>query len=146
LILVEANDAGLVWLEVLIEGEVKYLPSYTIPFLQVELVNDSKVYASADANVHLFGQAEAGRSSLLVRKEDDYGSMHYDPWRCAKKEDVAEHLSSEQKWQHIRLDKLAHVGVDEINDVLTGKGSLEGQGEAFQKGAEAASINEAYLI
>src|SRR5699024_9662319 len=62
------------------------------------------------------------------------------------KEDVAEHLSSEQKWQHIRLDKLAHVGVDEINDVLTGKGSLEGQGEAFQKGAEAASINEAYLI
>ena len=146
LILDESNEDGLVWLEVLIDGEVKYLPSYTIPFLQVELVNDSKVYDFADSNGHLFGQAEAGRSFFLLGKEGDHVSIHYDPWRYAKKEDVAEHLSSEQKWQHVRLDKLAHVSVDEINDVLINKGSLEDQGEAFQKGAEDASINEAYLI
>ena len=51
-----------------------------------------------------------------------------------------------QKYQFLRLDKSQNIDANRINELLDGKGILEGQGEAFSEAAKTYNINEVYLV
>ena len=51
-----------------------------------------------------------------------------------------------QKYQFLRLDKSQNIDANRINELLDGKGILEGQGEAFSEAAKIYNINEVYLV
>ncbi|MEL0538399.1 N-acetylmuramoyl-L-alanine amidase [Staphylococcus debuckii] len=51
-----------------------------------------------------------------------------------------------QKYQFLRLDKAQKLSANSVNQLLKGKGILEGQGAAFAQAAQKYDINEIYLI
>ncbi|KKB24891.1 glucosaminidase domain-containing protein [Staphylococcus carnosus] len=51
-----------------------------------------------------------------------------------------------QKYQFLRLDKAQNLSTSSVNQLLKGKGILEGQGAAFAQAAQKYDINEIYLI
>ncbi|WP_151194854.1 N-acetylmuramoyl-L-alanine amidase, partial [Staphylococcus piscifermentans] len=51
-----------------------------------------------------------------------------------------------QKYQFLRLDKAQKLSTNSVNQLLKGKGILEGQGAAFAQAAQKYDINEIYLI
>src|SRR5699024_703555 len=50
------------------------------------------------------------------------------------------------KLQHLRLDSGVVVSSAQLNKVLSGKGILEGQGQAFISGTKMHGVNDSYLI
>ncbi|TDM04618.1 N-acetylglucosaminidase [Macrococcus carouselicus] len=53
---------------------------------------------------------------------------------------------SEQKYQFLNLRKSQGISAKKLNEILKGKGILEGQGVAFHRAAGESDINEIYLI
>lgn len=53
---------------------------------------------------------------------------------------------SDSFYQFLRLDQVSGLSVDAMNQLLSGEGVLEGQGQAFYDAARAYNVNEAYLI
>ncbi|QHW36537.1 autolysin [Staphylococcus ursi] len=49
-------------------------------------------------------------------------------------------------YQFLKLDTYQGLGAEELNELLKGKGILEGQGAAFKEAAQKHNINEIYLI
>lgn len=141
----EQNTSNL-WFEVKTNEGKFYVHHSEMPFIKVRIKKDGSVYEGPNESSHKYGDVLEDEEYYIKDMEEGFLSIFYNPWRRAKEEDIAASLASKQKWQHIRLDKLTHVSVDEINEVLEGKGILQDEGEAFKKGAEKAGINESYLI
>ncbi|MDG0843299.1 GW dipeptide domain-containing protein, partial [Staphylococcus equorum] len=51
-----------------------------------------------------------------------------------------------QKYQFLRLDRAQDISSADLDELLVGKGILEGQGEAFSEAAKTYNVNEVYLI
>lgn len=54
--------------------------------------------------------------------------------------------SSTQVYQFLKLDRYQGLSVDKLNEILKGKGTLNGKGQAFQDACKKYEINEIYLI
>ncbi|OIU67686.1 glucosaminidase domain-containing protein [Rossellomorea aquimaris] len=75
-------------------------------------------------------------------------------WKNAKRDDVAYYLDpsnftfgSKEYYQFLKLSLPANLSVQEVNEkVLTGKGILDGKGQAFIDAASKYKVNEVYLI
>lgn len=53
---------------------------------------------------------------------------------------------SVQKYQLLKLNQYQGIAVDKLNQILSGKGTLSGKGQAFADGCKLYSVNEIYLI
>ncbi|WP_096272592.1 N-acetylglucosaminidase [Paucisalibacillus globulus] len=74
-------------------------------------------------------------------------------WINAPYEDVVYYMNPDnfinddiQKFQFLDLSYYTGVSVNELNELLSGKGVLDGKGEMFAKAAKSAGINEIYLV
>ncbi|MFI3131191.1 glucosaminidase domain-containing protein [Mammaliicoccus sciuri] len=54
--------------------------------------------------------------------------------------------SQSQVYQFLRLDKYQGLLVDKLNEILKGKGTLNGKGQAFADACKKYEVNEIYLI
>lgn len=54
--------------------------------------------------------------------------------------------SQSQVYQFLRLDKYQGLSVDKLNEILKGKGTLNGKGQAFADACKKYEVNEIYLI
>lgn len=74
-------------------------------------------------------------------------------WMGAKKKDLDFYLNpepfyfdKEQRYQFLNLKKSQHIAPHKLNDLLNGKGILEGTGDYFSKASKKEHVNEIYLI
>lgn len=54
--------------------------------------------------------------------------------------------SASQVYQFLRLDKYQGLSVEKLNEILKGKGTLSGKGQAFADACKENELNEIYLI
>src|SRR5699024_4029111 len=74
--------------------------------------------------------------------------INYQCWRIPKKDDIKKYLQPENNniFQFVRLDKPTGVSAEHVNNIIEGKGILDGLGQAFIEAANDHNLNDAYLI
>ncbi|MEK4566254.1 SH3 domain-containing protein [Alkalihalobacillus sp. FSL R5-0424] len=106
------------------------------------------------------GQTSNGQKlTILGSKKANDGSTWYQikydrTWKNASPEDVAHYLNpnnvkpgTSNFYQFLNLSETANLSAQSINNqLLNGKGSLSGQGQAFIDAAKANGVNEIYLV
>jgi glucan-binding YG repeat protein/beta-N-acetylglucosaminidase len=103
---------------------------------------------------HIFGSLNQGDKVPIVSLQGDWYEIKYTTWRNAKKEDVAYYVdpsnvspSSAAYFQFLLLSRSAGTTANELNaKILSGKGILDGKGDAFIQASKTHNINEIYLI
>ncbi len=93
-------------------------------------VNNS-YYGSFETAVNRQIQKRAGTDAAAVRRFMD--PRNFKP-------------NTPAYFQFMRLDKPMGLSATQINQMLKGKGALEGQGAAFKRAAEVNGLNEVYLV
>ncbi|MCM2675717.1 SH3 domain-containing protein [Alkalicoccobacillus plakortidis] len=106
------------------------------------------------------GQTSNGQKlTILGSKKANDGSTWYQirydrTWKNASPEDVAHYLNpnnvqpgTSNFYQFLNLGETANLSAQSINNqLLNGKGSLSGQGQAFINAAKSNGVNEIYLV
>lgn len=109
---------------------------------------DSTALAGRNIHEHAFGEFVQGREVTVRGLYPNWIATDYNRWRTAKPADVKAAMDPlvVDDLQHLRLDALAGVSADELNQVLASMGTLDGEGAAFVEASEEQGVNEAYLI
>lgn len=79
----------------------------------------------------------------------NYGSGWYNASRSATSSAMNNATiwnNSKMRYQMLNLGKYQGIPVSKLNQILKGKGTLSGQGQAFADGCKKYNINEIYLI
>lgn len=79
----------------------------------------------------------------------NYGSGWYNASRSATSAAMNNATiwnNSKMRYQMLNLGKYQGIPVSKLNQILKGKGTLSGQGQAFSDGCKKYNINEIYLI
>ncbi|MEN0644748.1 SH3 domain-containing protein [Alkalicoccobacillus gibsonii] len=106
------------------------------------------------------GQTSSGQKlTILGSKKANDGSTWYQikydrTWKNASPQDVAHYLNpnnvkpgTSSFYQFLNLSETANLSAQSINNqLLNGKGSLSGQGQAFIDAARTNGVNEIYLV
>ncbi len=128
------------WYCVVYDGETMYLSSD-----QVKVISSSSytitertynVSLAAAVSIQNDGSWVVGNSSNLATADDL--TLYMDPDNFP--------AGTSGFFQFLVLTQPIGVSVDTLNSQLAGKGTLEGQGQAFHDAAYAYGINEAYLV
>ncbi|WYP25848.1 SH3 domain-containing protein [Alkalihalobacillus sp. FSL W8-0930] len=118
------------------------------------------VRGGANSQSWKVGQTSNGQKlTILGSKKANDGSTWYQikydrTWKNASPEDVAHYLNpnnvkpgTSNFYQFLNLSETANLSAQSINNqLLNGKGSLSGQGQAFIDAAKANGVNEIYLV
>src|SRR5699024_1857257 len=112
--------------------EKYYIHASSLPFVTVSMKEETAVREEPVKDSHVYGHMEKGSKHVIQDIDGDYLALPFQTFRFAKKSDLAYYMDPEHGngLQHLRLDELAEVSAEEIDDVLVGKGILEGEGEA----------------
>ncbi|SMC20960.1 Beta-N-acetylglucosaminidase [Clostridium acidisoli DSM 12555] len=130
---------------------------HTITVKNLGTNNDS---ASVDIKIYKFsgnGQSTIYNTSLqnAVTKQMTYGDPVMESngnWIAADKNTVQKYMDptnfmdSYGVYQFLRLDYMQGVTVDDLNNILAGKGVLAGKGAQFLDAAQQSNINPVYLV
>ncbi|MDP4143924.1 MAG: Ig-like domain-containing protein [Bacillota bacterium] len=97
--------------------------------------------------------------SYMVNKQvSNGGAVYYDPsnvnmWSDADSSMIQKYVDpmnfvndSYGKFQFLRLDYTSGITADDLNNILVGKGILEGQGQTFLQAAQQNNISAVYLV
>ncbi|MCC2250636.1 N-acetylglucosaminidase [Virgibacillus sp. AGTR] len=91
-----------------------------------------------------------GEKVSIRKKVGDWYRLY---WVNAKEEDVRYYLDPNnfinddvQKFQFLDLSRSSDISASVLNDFLSGKGTLAGQGQAFIDASIINSINDVYLV
>ncbi len=117
--------------------------------------NNLAILADKNQTSHIYGYASKDR--LLTVLEEDNTSGWYrvsiGNWRNARASDVLEFLDptkfindEKQRLQFMNLTKPSDVSLGTLNQYLTGKGKLAGEGQAFIDAGKRYGINDVYLM
>ncbi|MBY6052143.1 N-acetylglucosaminidase [Cytobacillus firmus] len=146
------------WYKISYSGKTLYVHSSLVKVTNVAVVaSGSNIRESASTSSHIYGTASAGSEYVLIRTltgttvsgSNEWYEVQYNAeWRNAKTADFLKYLDPSQndRFQHLLLDKSVGVSAAELNKVLSGKGILDNQGQAFIEAGKTHSVNEIYLI
>src|SRR5699024_4010666 len=138
--------------------KINYKDGTKTLYVHSSLVNPNGETAKTTANVnvradtntssHIYGLISSGKEVSIVSKGDNWHQISYETWRNPTRSDIERYLnpSNNDKFQHLVLSSTVKVSANELNNVLKGKGVLEGLGQAFIDGGEKHNVNEVYLI
>ncbi|HLR69334.1 MAG TPA: peptidoglycan-binding protein, partial [Virgibacillus sp.] len=106
------------------------------------------VRASSSTGSHIYGTLPKGSVVHIINKGSQWHKISYNTWRNPTRADVKFYLdpTNNDTFQHLDLTESAHVSARSLNNVLRGKGVLQGLGQAFIDGGNRHSVNEIYLI
>ena len=142
-------SGNALWYEISQNGEKRYIHSSLTSGVQAEATGSVNVRAGKGTRYHSFGKLKKGERVNIISRGSSWHEISYNSmWREPTRADVRSYLdpSNNDKFQHLRLDSRVGVSASELNKVLSGKGTLAGQGQAFINGASKHGVNEAYLI
>ncbi|MED4018980.1 N-acetylglucosaminidase, partial [Sutcliffiella cohnii] len=115
-----------------------------------KLASSTPVYESTSTTSHLYGTRNANSEVVLVNynRNSNWQQISFGAWRNAKEIDVMPLLDPNNNdiFQHLVLTTSAGVNATQINKLLSGKGVLQGKGQAFIDAGLRHSVNEVYLI
>lgn len=138
------------WYKIAYQTNTYFVHESDVQMHQVRTKKDAEVRQGPSSAYHSFGKLEQNESLTISETGTEWLQVAYKSWRTPKAKDMQKHLQPDEEndnmFQHIRLDATIEAPATELNQVLEGKGILEGLGEAFIAGGEAHGINEAYLI
>ncbi|MFC4321216.1 glucosaminidase domain-containing protein [Litchfieldia salsa] len=154
----ESVSGSTLWYKIKYDNKEMYvhssLASSSLRVGQVTASTSLSIRAEQNATSHIYGYAKSG-SLLHVLAEDSSGwySIKLGAWRNAKASDVQAYLDpttfindEKQRLQFMNLTKSSDVPVGTLDQYLTGKGILAGQGQAFIDAGRIYGINEVYLM
>ncbi len=138
------------WYKVSYNKKTLYVHSSLVISTGMTAKTSSKVNVRAKSNTtsHIYGTLPKGSEVTVVKKSGNWLEIKYNTWRNPTRADVAFYLNpnNNDMFQHLLLSASVGVPAKEINQVLVGKGKLEGLGQAFIDGGKRHSVNEIYLI
>ena len=141
-------SGSTLWYKISQNGKTYYIHSSLASGAQAEVTGTVNVRAGKGSSYHSFGKLQKGERVNIITQGPSWHEISYNAWREPTRADVRSYLdpSNNDKFQHLRLDSSVGVSASELNKVLSGKGILAGQGQAFINGANKHGVNEAYLI
>lgn len=141
-------SGSTLWYQISQNGKKYYIHSSLASGAQAVTTANVNVRAGQGANHHKYGLLKKGDKVRIIAQGPSWHEIEYKAWRNPTRSDMKAYLdpSKNDKFQHLRLDSTVGVSAGELNKVLTGKGVLAGQGQAFINGAKKHGINEAYLM
>ena len=106
------------------------------------------VRAEQNSSSHIYGTLAAGATVNIVNEGGTWHEIRYGSWRNPTRSDVRSYLdpARNDEFQHLDLSSSVGVSTSEINKVIAGRGTLNGQGAAFIEAGRLHSVNELYLI
>ncbi|MDX8047101.1 peptidoglycan-binding protein [Gracilibacillus sp. S3-1-1] len=138
------------WYEIKYKGDTLYVHSSLASKNKTiaKMKSSTTVYASKSTSGHVFYKLSKGSEATVESKGSTWTQINGKTWRNAKASEVKQYLdpAKQDEFQHLVLSESVRLPGSEISKVLTGKGVLEGQGNAFVKAAETHNVNEIYLI
>ncbi|WP_208590773.1 peptidoglycan-binding protein [Gracilibacillus suaedae] len=145
----DSYNGSTEWYKIKYNGEEYYVHS-----LLVNESNGAKVKTATDVKAktstgsHTFGRLAAGSSVSVKRKTGSWYEISYQSWRNAKSGDVMEYLDPEKNnnFQHLLLSGTAGLSASQLRTIIDGKGTLDGQEQAFLDASNSSNVNEVYLV
>src|SRR5699024_10781076 len=137
-----------------IENDKKnyYVHSSLLTGTRAKVVNTNNLNVRAVTNTatHIYGKLKRNTIVTIKNPVGSWYSIVYNTWRNATRSDLQQYLdpNNNDKFQHLRLDKLAGATASQLNSVLPQdqRNVLYQTGGSFVKGARDSGINEAYLV
>nr|WP_269431704.1 peptidoglycan-binding protein [Bacillus sp. JCM 19034] len=135
------------WYEIRYNGQRLYVHSSLASYTARTTANVN-VRESGSTNSHVYGTATKGTTLNVVSLGNNWHEVRYSTWRNPKESDLRNFLdpNKNDKFQHLVLSSSVGVPASQINRLLSGKGVLEGRGQAFIDAAKEHKVNEIYLI
>lgn len=146
------------WFKINYQGETLYVHTSLASSSSVAVVkqNNTRVREAANTNSHNFGSVSKDTELVVLREvsgtsvsgSTKWYEVRFRTWRDAKPEHFMPYLDPNQndRFQHLVLDATAGVTASQLNSVLSGRGILNGMGQAFITAGTTHSVNEIYLI
>lgn len=136
------------WYEIAYQGERYYIHVNNILFPQAQVVSEIDVLDKPHHEAHTFGTLPLGEIFPVLNMENNKLQINYQYWRIPKKADIEFYLNPENGnvFQFVRLDEPTGVSSEQVDQILSGKGILDGHGNTFVEAAKKHQVNDAYLI
>ncbi len=144
--------------------KVKYgtMTGYVTPS---SVVGTANILSRPILTSHAYGQINTGETVTITGQSGTYYTISYkrpaghnirvfdNTWRRASVDDLLPYVdpsqidaNSRSFYQFLDLSKSAGTTATTLNKVLTSKGTLSGQGQAFVDAASMYGVNEVYLL
>ncbi|MBR3061133.1 MAG: SH3 domain-containing protein [Exiguobacterium sp.] len=144
--------------------KVKYgsITGYVTPS---SVVGTANILSQPSLGSHAYGQINTGEKVSITGQQGNYYTISYkrpaghnirvfdNTWRRASVDDLLPYVdpsqidaNSRSFYQFLDLSKSAGTTATTLNKVLTSKGTLSGQGQAFVDAASMYGVNEVYLL
>ncbi|ENH98076.1 mannosyl-glycoprotein endo-beta-N-acetylglucosaminidase, partial [Gracilibacillus halophilus YIM-C55.5] len=137
------------WYHIKYDGEELYVHSSLAKETSgLSLTQTANVYEKTSTDSHVFDTLTVDDNLTVVEKTGDWYEVELGLWTNAKSSEVMSYLNPENNdvYQHLVLDSSPGVTANQLNRLLTGRGILEGAGQAFIDAGLEHSVNEVYLI
>lgn len=113
-------------------------------FILAFFVSETSLFKTEEISTYTFDEAV----NMQVNNNTGDVKLTNDSTVYADESDIKEAMTVENSnnFQFIQLDEMLGASEDELNQVLEGKGVLEGTGSAFIKAEQTHNINALYLV
>ncbi|MGB4503272.1 MAG: triple tyrosine motif-containing protein, partial [Dethiobacteria bacterium] len=147
------------WYQVRYDGKTLYIHS---PLVNVSSAvgtvggSGAHVREKTKLNAHIYATAKSGEKLTILGEvtgdtwngSNKWYQVRFGDWRNAKREEVRYNLdpNNNDRFQHLVLTTSAGVSAAQLNNLLSGKGILQGRGQDFIDAGRTHAINEVYLV
>ncbi|MDO6451265.1 peptidoglycan-binding protein, partial [Oceanobacillus profundus] len=144
------HQGSKIWYKLLYNGTTLYVHSSLANPNALVAITTANVNVRAEANSssHKYGVIPKGTTVNIVKEGGTWHQIDYGSWRNPTRADVLHYLNpnNNDMFQHLVLSESVGVSATSLNNVLKGKGILDGEGQAFINAAKKHAVNEVYLI
>ncbi len=147
------------WYKIRYNNQTLYVHTHLVEISRAGIVGDSGAHLreTASLNGHIYTTAGTGKELAIIEEvtgDTWNGSNRWykikltGTWLNARREDVRYYLdpNNNDRFQHLVLNSSAGVSASQLNNLLTGKGILQGKGDLFIEAGQTHAINEVYLV
>ncbi|ARK32201.1 peptidoglycan-binding protein [Halalkalibacter krulwichiae] len=136
------------WYEVRYNGKTLYAHAPLMNVVAKTTANNVAIREAANGSSHAYSFVRSGTSLNVTSLGATWHQISFTTWRNAKQEDFIPYMdpNNHDRFQHLVLSSSAGVSAEQLNRLLTGKGVLQGLGQAFIDAGASHSVNEVYLI
>ncbi|WP_175616052.1 peptidoglycan-binding protein, partial [Piscibacillus halophilus] len=147
----DSHAGSRIWYKGKLNGKTAYVHSSLADITMQGEVTATNLNVRETPNGHSYGMISKGTKVSIIDESGSWYKISYNKtWRNAKESDVRDQANPDIEEndinQHLLLTERAGATSSELNQYLSGKGTLDGEGSAFIEAAIKHDINEAYLI
>ncbi|MFD1639767.1 peptidoglycan-binding protein, partial [Evansella tamaricis] len=136
------------WYRITHNGDTSFVHTTLAEIQSAKTTSGLNVRAETNTNSHIYTTLSKDTSISIREIGDIWHEISLGSWRNATREDFSPFIDPNKNdiFQHLVLDHRSGVSLSQLNNVLFGRGTLEGMGEHFLEAGRQHSVNEIYLI